>query len=63
MTRDGHVQPYFDEFVSLSSFHFLTPYFQPEDFENRIKKNFDDIQWSKIVNTIFSLFSMKNTFS
>ena len=35
--RDGHVQPYFDEFVSFSNFHFLSPYFHPEDFENLIK--------------------------
>ena len=40
MGRDGHVQPYFDEFVSFSSFHFLSPYFQPEDFENLIEKFF-----------------------
>ena len=40
MDRDGHVQPYFDEFVSFSSFHFLPPYFQPEDSENLIKNFF-----------------------
>ena len=52
--RDGHVQPYFDEFVSFLSFHFLSPYFQPEDFKNLIKKIFGAIQWSKIVNPNFT---------
>jgi len=37
--RDGHVQPYFDEFVSLSSFHFYPPIFNLK-ISKILSKNF-----------------------